>query len=87
MGTSVASEPLNFFIIVIDDIWPTYGFLLAHLEMVALTPSQIYLMRYLIDITTHRIGHFKDKKLCFGSTVVSKIYLVGGGGGGLLAKN
>ena len=27
MGTSVASEPLNCFIIVLYDIWPTDGFL------------------------------------------------------------
>ena len=54
-GTSVASEPLNFFIIVIYDLWPTYSFLLssltATLEIVALTTSRIYLMIYLIDIT------------------------------------
>ena len=29
MGTSVASEPLNSFIIVIYDIRPTYSFLLS----------------------------------------------------------
>ena len=28
MGTSAASEPLNSFIIVIYDLWPTYSFLL-----------------------------------------------------------
>ena len=44
---SAASEPLNFFIIVIYDLWPTYSFLLAPLKMVALTTSRIYL----VDIT------------------------------------
>ena len=28
MGTSTVSEPLDFFIIVIYDLWPTYSFLL-----------------------------------------------------------
>ena len=28
MGISAASEPLNFFKIVIYDLWPTYSFLL-----------------------------------------------------------
>ena len=51
MGTSAASEQLNFFQIVIYDLWPTYSFLLAPLKMVALTTSRIYLMIYLIDIT------------------------------------
>ena len=54
MGTSAASEPLNFFIIVIYDLRPTYSFLLfmtVPFEMVAMTTSRIYLMIYLIDIT------------------------------------
>ena len=51
MGTSAASEPLNFFIIVICDLWPTYSVLLAPLKMVSLTTSQIYLLIYLIYIT------------------------------------
>ena len=51
MGTSAVSVPLNFFIIVIYDLCPTYSFLLAPLKMVTLTTSQIYLMIYLIDIT------------------------------------
>ena len=56
MGTSVASEPLNFFIIVICDLRPTYSFsppfyMTVPLEMVALTTSRIYLMIYVIDIT------------------------------------
>ena len=41
MGTKVASETLNFFIIVICELCPTYSFsspfLNAPLEMVALT--------------------------------------------------
>ena len=41
MGMRVASEPLNFFIILICELWPTYSFsspfLTAPLEMVALT--------------------------------------------------
>ena len=41
MGKSAASEPPDFFIIVIYDLWPTYSFLLAPLKMIALTPSQI----------------------------------------------
>ena len=45
-GNERSSKPLNFFIIVIHDLWPTYSFLqsilIAHLEMVALTTSQIY---------------------------------------------
>ena len=48
MGSSVASEPLNLFIIVICELWPTYGFLIHFLtlllDMVALTSLQIYLM-------------------------------------------
>ena len=51
MGTSAACEPLNFFIIVIYDPWPTYSFLPAPLKMVALAFSRIYLMIYLIAIT------------------------------------
>ena len=55
MGTSGASEPLNFCIIVIYELRPTYSFLptflTAPLEMVALTISRIYLRIYLIDIT------------------------------------
>ena len=27
MGTSAANESLNFFLIVIHDLWPTYSFL------------------------------------------------------------
>ena len=48
---SIASKPLNFFRIVIYDLWPTYSFLFplltAPLEMVTLTTSRINL----IDIT------------------------------------
>ena len=44
MGTSAGSEPLNFFIIVIYDLGPTYSFLLAPLKKVALTASRIYLI-------------------------------------------
>ena len=55
MGTSAASEPLNFFIIVIYDMWPTHGFLLffmtAPYEMIALTTSRIYVMINLIYYT------------------------------------
>ena len=47
MGTSAVSEPHNFFIIVICDLF----FLLDPLKMVALTTSRIYLIIYLIDIT------------------------------------
>ena len=28
MGASAASEPRNFFMIVVYDLWPTYSFLL-----------------------------------------------------------
>ena len=49
MGTCAASEPLNFFIYVIYDLWPTYSFLLAPLKMFALASARIYLMIYLID--------------------------------------
>ena len=59
MGTSAVSEPLNFFIIVIYDLWPTYSFLFAPLKMVALTTSQIYLNIYLIDIL-----HILTQYLC-----------------------
>ena len=56
MGTSVATEPLNVSIIVIYDLGPTFSFLLpfltAPLEMVALTTSEIYLMIYLMDVTS-----------------------------------
>ena len=56
METSAASELLNFFIILIYDLRPTYSFsppfcMTVPLEMVALTTSRIYLMIYLIDIT------------------------------------
>ena len=51
MGTSAASKPLNFFIIVIYDLWPAYCFLLAPLKMFALATSRTYLMIYLIDNT------------------------------------
>ena len=37
MGKGAASEPLNFIIIVIYDLLPTYVFLLTPLKMVALT--------------------------------------------------
>ena len=47
MGTSAASEPLNFYIIVIYAL----SFLLAPLKMVALTTTRINLMIYLIYIT------------------------------------
>ena len=55
MGTSAASEPLNSFVIVIYDLWPTYSFLppflIAPLNMVTLTTSRIYSMIYFMDIT------------------------------------
>ena len=54
MGTSGASEPLNFFIIVfIYDLLIVVSsfFMTVPLKMVALTTSRIYLMIYLIDIT------------------------------------
>ena len=51
METSAASEPLNFFIIVIYDIVVFSFFITAPLEMVAITTSRIYLMIYFIDIT------------------------------------
>ena len=57
MGTGTASEPLNSFIIVINDqiydltiVFSSF-FMPAPLEMVALTTSHIYLMIYLLDIT------------------------------------
>ena len=51
MGTSVASEPLNFYMIYDLLIIISSPFLNAPLEMVALTTAWIYLMIYLIDIT------------------------------------
>ena len=61
MGTRTPSEPLNSFLIVINDL--TYSFLSPFLttpmEMVALITSRICLMIYLIDIT--HIDHTCDK--------------------------
>ena len=55
MGTSVASEPLNSFIIVkmIYDLLIVFSsfFMTMTLEMVAFSTSRIYLIIYLIDIT------------------------------------
>ena len=55
MGTSAASEPLNSFIIVIYDLWPTYFFLLLFHNYAfrngRIDHFRIYLMIYLIDIT------------------------------------
>ena len=56
MGMSAASEPLNFFVVVIYMIFNllivfSSLFMAAPLKMVALTTSRIYLMVYLIDIT------------------------------------
>ena len=54
MGTSTVSEPLNFFIIVIYDLLIVFSsfFMTVPLETVVLTTSKIYLMIYLIDITS-----------------------------------
>ena len=53
MGTSGASEPLNFCIIVIYELRPTYSFLptflTAPLEMVALTISRRDLLNDLLN--------------------------------------
>ena len=46
MGTSAASEPLNFFIIVIYDLRPTYSFLLLFGRIDHFTERI-----YLIDVT------------------------------------
>ena len=55
MGTSAASEPLYFFIIVIMiyDLLTIFSsfFMTLTLELVALTTLRIYLMINLIDIT------------------------------------
>ena len=52
MGTSAASEPLYFFIIVIYDLWPTYSFLLpSHWKSPHWPCHRFTSWFYLIDIT------------------------------------
>ena len=52
MGTSIASEPLNFFIILICEIWIFFSSpsLTAPYEMVALTTKRINLMLHSINV-------------------------------------
>ena len=61
MGTSVASEPLNFFIIIIYfyDLLPTYSFLFEPLKMVAMTTSWFYLI-YITILTKYVIKLAKN---------------------------